>query len=149
MDRTLYNLQPMPPVSSQPIASDPAQPWILIVDDDAPLGEMIVTAFASEPERVVHTLSGEAALQELSLHAREPVMAIVDVLMPGMDGFALTRKLHARLKRTKFVIISGHVNDHSWWPVDLRETSFLPKPFRLTELLALLQEAREEQARQR
>jgi DNA-binding NtrC family response regulator len=109
-------------------------PWVLVVDDDAPV-RVIVTQFLAEKNvEVVGVESAVAALQVLAERPTEPVVAFVDVLMPGMDGLTLTRKLRSRLKRTTLVIISGHLNDLSWWPVDLREVAFLPKPFRLSDI---------------
>ena len=62
--------------------------------------------------------------------------------MPGMDGLTLARKLIGRLKRSKVVIMSGHLSDVSWWPADLRELVFLAKPFRMSEVSSLIDVAR-------
>jgi FixJ family two-component response regulator len=59
-----------------------------------------------------------------------------------MDGLTLARKLHARLTRSKIVIMSGHLTDASWWPADLRDLVFIAKPFRMTDLKPLVEAAR-------
>ncbi len=72
-------------------------------------------------------------------------MIVLDVLMPGgMDGLALARMLKGRQRRSKIVLISGHLSDASWWPADLRDMAFLEKPFRLARLVELLDAARSE-----
>jgi FixJ family two-component response regulator len=75
-------------------------------------------------------------------HASEPLLVLTDVLMPGMDGLTLARKLLTRLAQSKIIIISGHLTDISWWPADLRELVFLAKPFRTSEISALVDVAR-------
>jgi two-component system cell cycle sensor histidine kinase/response regulator CckA len=112
--------------------------WLLVIDDEEPIRTVVAKFLLESGVEVVGAESGAAALQILAGRPVEPVLVLVDVLMPGMDGLTLTRKLRSRLKRSAIVIISGHLTDLSWWPVDLREIAFLPKPFRLAELTAIL-----------
>lgn len=44
------------------------------------------------------------------------LLVLTDVLMPGMDGLTLARKLQPQLKRGKIALMSGHLSDSSWWP---------------------------------
>jgi two-component system cell cycle sensor histidine kinase/response regulator CckA len=88
---------------------------------------------------VVTAVSAQDAFQALDRHASEPVLVLTDVLMPGMDGLSLARKLITRLERSKIVIMSGHLTDISWWPADLRELVFLAKPFRISEVSSLVE----------
>jgi two-component system cell cycle sensor histidine kinase/response regulator CckA len=128
----------LPPPNS---LSTPSTDWLLVVDDDAPI-RLVVAKFLEETGvEVVGAESGTAALDVLARRPAEPVLVLVDVLMPGMDGLTLARKLRARLKRSTIVIMSGHMTDLSWWPVDLREIPFLAKPFRLAELVAIVTSA--------
>lgn len=122
-----------------------ARDWVLVVDDDQPLRELVGEQLTSLDLDVIGASNGEGALLVVDRQPQPPLLAMVDVLMPGMDGLTLARKLTARLKgRTKIAIISGHLNDASFWPVDLRELTFLPKPFRLADLMALVADARAE-----
>jgi DNA-binding NtrC family response regulator len=82
-------------------------------------------------------------MAELATRPTEPVLALVDVLMPGIDGLTLAKKMQVRFKRTTIVIMSGHMSNLSWWPMELRDIPFLAKPFRLAELNELLAGARE------
>lgn len=118
--------------------------WLLVVDDDEPICTLIMNALSSEALEVVTANDGRTALQTLEQRVTEPLVVLVDVLMPGMDGLTLTRKLCARLTRSKIIVMSGHLSDASWWPADLREITFLPKPFRMAELTELVDAARAE-----
>jgi len=116
----------------------PAKGWVLVVDDDRPMHELIATALGTDGVEVVTASSGAEAFAALDRHPVEPRLVLTDVLMPGMDGLTLARKLKARLKTAKIVVMSGHLADVSWWPADLRDLTFLAKPFRMTELMALI-----------
>ena len=133
--------------------SDPARPpatttasdeWMLVVDDDEPICRLVTDMLEGYGTEVVSATSGAAALAALDGRRTEPVLVLTDVLMPGMDGLTLARKLGPRLKRAKIAIMSGHLTDASCWPVDLRELAFLPKPCRIADLRALVDTARVE-----
>lgn len=130
--------------STQTETGTPASGWVLVVDDDRPMHELIATALGVEGVEVVTASSGVEAFAALDRHATEPLLVLTDVLMPGMDGLTLARKLKTRLKTARIVVMSGHLADVSWWPADLRDLSFLAKPFRMAELSALIAMARPE-----
>jgi len=116
--------------------------WVLVVDDDEPIRKVLAKFMEEAGVEVVGAGSGAAALEVVAERSTEPVVVFIDVLMPGMDGLTLARKLRPRLKSTTLVIISGHMTDLSWWPVDLREVAFLAKPFRLAEVNEIVAAAR-------
>jgi CheY-like chemotaxis protein len=129
----------MPPSSP----SNTPREWVLVVDDDQQLREMITDQLQAFNLSVLAAEGGEIALQLVQTKATAPLLAIIDVMMPGMDGLTLARKIIARYKQhTKVVIVSGHLADVSWWPVDLREVTFVPKPFRFAELEQVIADAR-------
>jgi DNA-binding NtrC family response regulator len=117
---------------------------MLVVDDEVQIGSLIIESLGTGDLEVVHARDAESALVLLEQRKTEPLLVLVDVLMPRMDGLTLARKISTKLRRSKIVIISGHMTDLSWWPADLREVAFLPKPFRMSDLAALLQTARKE-----
>jgi len=118
--------------------------WLLVVDDDEPIRKLITESLSSDTLEVVTTSDARSALQALEKYGTEPLMVVTDVLMPGMDGLTLARKLSARLTQSRIIVISGHLSDSSWWPTDLREITFLAKPFRMAELAELVEAARAE-----
>jgi two-component system, cell cycle sensor histidine kinase and response regulator CckA len=116
--------------------------WVLVVDDDEPIRNVLSKFLEDTGLEIVGAENANVALEILAAKASEPLVAFVDVLMPGMDGLTLARKLKAQLKHSTLVIISGHMNNLSWWPMDLSEVTFLAKPFRLAEVTEIVNMAR-------
>lgn len=112
------------------------------MDDEESVCQMLTDLFTNLELEVCAASEAEAALHQIEVHPTEPLLVLADVIMPGMDGLTLARKLKGRLKHGKIVLMSGHLADSSWWPTDLRELAFLPKPFDLTELQRLMNEAK-------
>lgn len=70
------------------------QPLILLVDDDARLREIVGMALEGEGYRVRTAQSAEEASS--LLEAEDPDLLILDVMLPGSDGFGLCREIRAR-----------------------------------------------------
>ena len=84
---------------------------------------------------VVEAASGEEALS-LSRQFAKPIhVLLTDIMMPGMNGLALSASLSADRPGTKVVFMSGHgaeaVTDQGFDPVRAR---FLQKPFSIQVL---------------
>lgn len=131
-----------PSPSPTEIIDDQNSHWALVVDDEPALCQVVIAMLALQDVRGVEANDGEAALRALEENQREPLLILSDVLMPGMDGLTLARKLQPRLKRSTIALMSGHLTDTSWWPADLRGLSFLPKPFHAEALNTLVHAAR-------
>ena len=70
------------------------QPKVLIVDDDDNNRSVLCDALGGEPYRLLEAVDGR---QALDIAAKElPDLILLDVLMPGMDGFATLHKLKAQ-----------------------------------------------------
>lgn len=68
------------------------QAEILIVDDDEPTREVLVDLLPAAGYRVYEAPDGKSALERLRTH-REGLVVLLDVLMPGMDGFAVLQAI--------------------------------------------------------
>jgi DNA-binding NtrC family response regulator len=122
--------------------------WILIVDDDEPIRNLLTIALSSDELEVVTVPSAAEAIRVLDLRASEPLLVLADVLMPGGNGMDLARKLTESLKRSKLALMSGHLTNVAWWPVELRDITYIAKPFRIAEVMALVETARVEYKRE-
>jgi two-component system cell cycle sensor histidine kinase/response regulator CckA len=123
----------------------PTEGWALVIDDQDAFRKLIISALSSEKLEILEACDSSAALRVLEGRATEPVLILLDVLMPGgLDGLALARVLKKRQRRSKIVLTSGHLTDAAWWPTDLRDVVFLGKPFSIARLVELLDAAQSE-----
>ena len=90
-------------------ATDPqtATLRVLVVDDDDDLRLLVATRMERHGHEVMTARDGAEALA--MARAARPDVAILDVMMPELDGFALTRELRAdeRTKDITIVVLSG------------------------------------------
>lgn len=73
--------------------TDPRPP-ILIVEDDAPLREIMEVLLEDRNRTVLFADSGHAALEAITAHAPSPV--VIDLGLPDMHGFDLAREIRSR-----------------------------------------------------
>ncbi len=130
------------PLPSSRQSSSPETQWILLIDDEVPIRTLMTRFLAETGLEIEEAGNAEQALAALGRRATEPLVAFVDVMMPGTDGLTLARKLRARFKKGSIVVMSGHLSDVSYWPEDLRDVDFMAKPFRLELVLEKVTAAR-------
>jgi two-component system response regulator GlrR len=116
------------------------KPGILVVDDDAALRELITLRLEANGFRVEAVDSGEAALAQLAL--ARPDAVLTDMQMPGMDGMALFRAIHARDPALPVIVLTAH----GTIPDAVAATQqglfgYLTKPYDAPTLVALLKRA--------
>jgi DNA-binding response OmpR family regulator len=108
---------------------------ILIVDDEARLARHVASALieAGHDPTTVH--EGEAALKAAAGAAFD--LIILDVGLPGMDGFEVLRQLRAQHIPSRVLMLTarGELTDRVTG-LQLGADDYLPKPFAMQELLA-------------
>jgi len=108
---------------------------ILFIEDEADLRALIGDSLADEGHHVVVTAGGAEAIELLAISDYDVVIS--DVSMPGeVSGLDLAELIEARYPQTRVVLVSGHAR--AQLPSIPASTQFLPKPYRLSQLLALL-----------
>lgn len=122
---------------------------LLVIEDEAPMRTALVETLKAEGYRV---LAAENGLSGLELACTEAFdLALLDVMMPGLDGFALCRELRKRGRTMPVLMLTakGQVDDRVEG-LDSGADDYLVKPFSLRELLArvraLLRRKEREQA---
>jgi DNA-binding NtrC family response regulator len=113
-----------------------------LVDDEVSIRTLMTRFLAETGLEIEEAGNADQALAVLAKRTTEPLVAFVDVMMPGVDGLTLARKFRARFKRGSIVVMSGHLSDVSYWPEDLRDVDFMAKPFRLELVLEKVTAAR-------
>jgi two-component system response regulator MprA len=110
---------------------------ILVVDDERAVRESLRRALELEGYRVELAADGEEALDRLS--AAPADAAILDVLMPGIDGLEVCRRLRADGNAVPVLMLTARAEvDSRVAGLDAGADDYLPKPFALAELLARL-----------
>jgi diguanylate cyclase (GGDEF)-like protein len=103
--------------------------WILIVDDD-PASVQIMARALKSVCRCDFALSGPKALERLAADGL-PVMILLDVMMPEMDGYTLCRTLRAdpRLKDIPVICVTASQDpDTETHALEAGAADFIPKP---------------------
>jgi CheY-like chemotaxis protein len=110
---------------------------VLVVDDDAMARRVVRTVLEADDFEVVEARDGATALQLAT--AAHPAVVVLDILMPGLDGVEVCRRLdHERVK----VIVLTAVDDPEL-EKNCRAAganAFLTKPFSSLQLLDLVAE---------
>jgi two-component system response regulator MprA len=110
---------------------------ILVVDDERAVRESLRRALELEGYQVELAADGEEALVRLS--AAPADAAILDVLMPGIDGLEVCRRLRAEGNAVPVLMLTARAEvDSRVAGLDAGADDYLPKPFALAELLARL-----------
>ena len=110
------------------------KPVILIAEDDRDIRDLLRLYLEGEGYRVLEAENGAQAL----ILAREqtPDMAILDVMMPEMNGFELTRALR-RYSEIPILILSARSQDNDKiLGLNLGADDYIAKPFNPVEIVA-------------
>ncbi|MGH3128165.1 MAG: response regulator transcription factor [Gaiellaceae bacterium] len=111
---------------------------ILVVDDERAVRESLRRALELEGYDVELADDGEAALERLGGTAQADAV-ILDVLMPGIDGLEVCRRLRAGANSVPVLMLTARAEvDSRVAGLDAGADDYLPKPFALAELLARL-----------
>lgn len=109
-------------------------PNILVVDDDPRITQLLRRALSMEGYMVRTAASGAAGLAEA--RARAPDLVVLDILMPGMDGLEVCRRLRASADTPILLLTAKDEVQDRVTGLDSGADDYLVKPFALEELLA-------------
>ncbi|MEZ6037831.1 MAG: response regulator transcription factor [Planctomycetota bacterium] len=108
--------------------------WILVAEDERALGEMLCDNLSLESYHAEHVMTGPRALERMLKGGID--LLILDIMLPGMDGFEVLRQLRSRGDQTPVLILSARTADQDRIRgLELQADDYLTKPFNLRELL--------------
>ena len=111
---------------------------ILIIDDDTQLTELLIEFLGSYKYEVIAIHDPKKGLAYLDKNNDINVI-ILDIMLPGMDGFQVLRKIRENLSIPVVMLTArGEVTDRIVG-LELGADDYLPKPFEPRELLARIQ----------
>jgi DNA-binding response OmpR family regulator len=110
---------------------------VLVVDDDPTIRDVLQIMLGFEGCQVVDAPDGESAL--VMFTAIRPDIVILDVTMPGMDGFEVCRQLKAISNPPRVIMLTArdHLEDERR-ALDAGADAYLRKPFSPLEVLDLV-----------
>jgi two-component system response regulator MprA len=110
---------------------------ILVVDDEPAVRRALERALRLEKYEVELAIDGEEALDRLAEHPADAV--ILDVMMPGVDGLEVCRRMRAAGDKTPVLMLTARdAIDDRVLGLDVGADDYLVKPFALRELTARL-----------
>ncbi|MGQ0736124.1 MAG: response regulator transcription factor [Acidobacteriota bacterium] len=108
---------------------------VLVVEDEPQMRALLADNLELEGYRVTTVASAEDAVVEL--HRRGVSLVLLDLMLPGMSGFALCERLRHEGARVPIIMLTarGHERDRIRG-LDLGADDYVSKPFSVQELMA-------------
>jgi DNA-binding response OmpR family regulator len=110
---------------------------VLVVDDDEMVRRLVRTVLEADDYKVIDARDGDEALR--IVESSHPKVVVLDVMMPGLDGVEVCRKLDHEV--VKVVMLTAR--DDPMLEQACRDAgadAFLTKPFSSTRLLDVIEE---------
>jgi YesN/AraC family two-component response regulator len=110
---------------------------ILIIDDEQPVREVLRIALSDKGHRVLEAANGAEGLR--LFQAERPDIVITDVMMPGMDGLEVTRRIKEEREDVDIIIMTGYGSEELVIEA-LRSgaSNYLKKPIAFNDLFAIV-----------
>jgi signal transduction histidine kinase len=112
-------------------------PLIAVIDDDADAGSLLSKALRTSGYRVCPYSDAREALEAME-HGQRPDLILLDLIMPGMDGwsFRIEQRSSPQLKDTPVIVMSG---DASAKAEAIDADAYVQKPCPMTRLRSLIE----------
>ncbi|MGN1234361.1 MAG: response regulator, partial [Christensenellaceae bacterium] len=112
------------------------KPFVLVVEDDAPVRNLITTTLRSHDYKYVTAADGNTAIMEASSH--NPDIMLLDLGLPDIDGIEVIGRIRS-WSNMPIIVISARSEDRDKIDaLDAGADDYLTKPFSVDELLARL-----------
>jgi two-component system, OmpR family, response regulator len=110
-------------------------PHLAVLDDEVEITQLIERYFGAQGFRVSRVHRGDELMQLMA--ADPPALVLLDLGLPGEDGFAIARRLREQGQRCGLVIVSGRGDAvDKVVGLEVGADDYVTKPFDLRELLA-------------
>ncbi len=110
---------------------------ILIIDDDQDLARIVQLSLEREGYQTAIATSGLAGLQEA--YRLQPDLFILDIMMPGMDGWEVCRRLREMSNVPILMLTAKGTEADIVRGLQIGADDYLTKPFSVAELIARIQ----------
>ena len=123
-------------VSVGPGLYDDRDPVVVVIDDDRASLDLMSAYLSGDGVRVVRARDGKEGLD--AVHRLKPVAAVLDILLPGMDGWAVLEELRADPTTQGLPVIITSIVDERSRGLAAGAGDYLVKPVGREELLSAL-----------
>lgn len=107
---------------------------ILVLDDEREIAEVIALYLRNEGYEVELAFTGREALRKVEAEA--PVLALLDVMLPDMDGFAVLQNIRESYRFPVIMLTAKTEDTDKITGLTLGADDYIPKPFNPLELVA-------------
>ena len=136
---------PPPSGGARPVArGDGHHGTVLVVDDDTSILDTVSSILSGEGYDVVSASSGQEALDAVT--RKRPLLILLDMRMPVMDGWAVARALRGQGISVPIVVMTA-AESAQRWADEVGAEGYLAKPFGLDELLTTVERFRGSEGR--
>ena len=112
------------------------KPLVLVVEDDRPVRNLIVTTLKAHDYRYLTAENGQGAIMEATSH--NPDIVLLDLGLPDIDGTQVIENIRS-WSNMPIIVISARSEDRDKiTALDAGADDYLTKPFSVEELLARL-----------
>ena len=110
---------------------------ILVCEDEASIREFVVINLKRSGYEVVEAGSGEEALKKFDEDRDGIDMALLDIMLPGMDGFAVCRELRQRSESMGIIMLTARTQEmEKVGGLMMGADDYVTKPFSPSEVVA-------------
>lgn len=113
---------------------------VLVVEDDPMLRRVLVRILRSWGHQIVEAPDGQAALDQIDAHGNQLDLVLLDMMLPGIDGLQVARRVGAERPELPIVACSAVLNERLL--EQLRQAGVchaLPKPFTADHLRSTIE----------
>lgn len=111
------------------------KPLVLLVDDERSILQLAELYLSREGFRVITAEDGQGALDAVA--SQNPVLVVLDVMLPKLDGFEVCRRLRAEDNPVAILMLTARDDDvDKIVGLELGADDYLTKPFNPRELVA-------------
>ena len=110
---------------------------ILVCEDEASIRDFVVINLKRSGYEVVEAGSGEEALQKFEDYKGDVDIALLDIMLPGMDGFAVCKELRQKSSSMGIIILTSRTQEmEKVGGLMMGADDYVTKPFSPSELMA-------------
>jgi DNA-binding response OmpR family regulator len=106
----------------------------LLIEDEEEIADLLRMSFEREGFRLVHATTGEDGLDRL--RERQPRVVLIDIGLPGMDGYEVCRRIRAESDLPVIMLTARDSEIDTVVGLEIGADDYVTKPFSTRELVA-------------